>query len=269
MSNPADPSTSAAESGVPPTAPAQSAASQIISPVKLVAALALTGAVAAIAASLLVEEFGHPFALSAEATAGIGVVPTPEQAARVTLAKRVRDGKNLYVTFALMGGEIGLAFGVVLGLLRRSTRAALLGLAGGAVFGAGLGAAGGFAVGSVSEFLKSAASLENEHRVIIAHLAGWAITGIGIGMGAALGMGERRAVVKGLLAGFAGGLIGGGIYVPIAAILMPTVDTDLVIPDSWSAKLVWIAVPAVLMGVGLGRALSAGHKKSTAAAAVS
>jgi len=42
---------------------------------------------------------------------------------------------------------------------------------------------------------------------------------------------------------------------------MPSVDTDFVVPDFWSAKLVWIAVPAVLMGVGLGRALSAGHEK--------
>jgi hypothetical protein len=227
--------------------------------------LAVTGAVAAAVMSKVIEDYGRPFQLPPEATAGIGVAPTPAQSARVTAAKRIRDGKNLYVTFALMGGGIGLAFGVVLGLMRGSPRAALLGFAGGAVFGAGLGAAGAFAVRFVGDLANSSTSLESEHKIIFAHLAGWAVTGLGVGLGAGFAMLERRALLRGSLAAFAGGLIGGGIYVPVAAVLMPSVDTDLIIPDSWTAKLVWMALPAVLMGVSLGRALSASHARPAAA----
>jgi hypothetical protein len=246
--------------------PAQDAPRRVASRAAFIAVLAVTGAVAAAIVSKIVEDFGRPFQLPPEATAGIGVSPTSEQAARVTAAKLIRDGKNLYVTFAIMGGGIGLAFGIVMGLLCRSTRGALLGFAGGAVFGAGLGVAGAYAVLHVGYLASSSTALENEHKIIFAHLAGWAITGLGVGLGASLAMLDRRALLRGLLAAFAGGLIGGGLYVPIAAVLMPSVDTDLVIPDSWTAKLVWIAVPAVLMGVSLGRALTAGEGKSVATA---
>jgi hypothetical protein len=214
--------------------------------------LLVAAAFSTLLASVLVEYFGSPFRIPESVIAGIGVAPTPEQSARVGAAQRVRAGRNSSVTFALIGAALGLSFGSALGIGRRSLRAFAANSVGGLLCGAASGAIAGAIAAIVVPVLFP--SLEAEHKTILAEASSWAITGIGVGLGVSLALHCRRALANGALGGFAGGLIGGVLYFPVVALLIPAVDTDLLIPDLFVAKLVWIALPAIGMALGMGRA---------------
>jgi hypothetical protein len=219
----------------------------------LIIRLLVAAVISSVLASLMVQQFGSAFQIPPSVIAGIGVVPTPEQAAKVAAAKRTRDCRNACVTFALIGSIMGLSFGSALGIGRHSLRAFAANSAGGILCGAASGAmAGAIEVIVVPVLFPSLAA---ESKTIPAEASSWAITGIGVGLGVNLAPLCRRALVSGTIAALGGGLIGGIVYVPIVAVLVPDVDTELVVPDSFVGKLVWIALPAMGMALGMARAL--------------
>ncbi len=212
-------------------------------------------AAAAIVAGPLVDRFGSPFRIPAEMTAGFGGQISAADAARVGAVQRTQDRKNLLVTFALAGAVMGLAFGLVEGIARRSWAGAIRGILGGVALGCLFGLGGGWVTGFASDRLKVFAAVEDDHKIIFALLAGWALTGIGVGWGAGLSPLRGRTMAKAALAGFAGGLVGGAVYVPLVTFLAPGVDTARLIPESLIGKLYWVAFPAALMGISLARSL--------------
>jgi hypothetical protein len=219
-------------------------------------ALWLVGvAAAAIVAGFLVDRFGSPFRVPAEMTAGFGASVSAADAARVGAVQRTQDRKNLMVTFALAGGVIGLAFGFVAGIALRSRAGAMRGVLGGAALGCLFGLAGGWVTLFANGRLLTVAAVEDDHKIIFALLAGWALAGIGVGWGASFSYLRSRTMAKAALAGFAGGLIGGAVYVPLVTFLAPSVDTARLIPESLIGKLYWVAFPAALMGISLARSL--------------
>src|SRR5262245_31688744 len=224
-----------------------------VPPARSMLLLVVAAAVSAVLAAALVQQFGSPFRIPASATAGIGVTATPEEVARVTAAKRMRDGRNACVTFALIGAVLGLSFDFALGIGRRSGRGLAVGLVVGVLCGATFGAMGGAIAAEAAPawFV----SLETEHRTILTEALSWAVTSIGVGLGCFFSLRRPRALAAGVVAAFAGGLIGGALYMPVAALLLPSVDTELIIPDSFLARLVWISLPAMGMAFGMGRAL--------------
>src|SRR5262249_50445566 len=123
---------------------------------------------------LLVEKFQNHFDVPPEAKAGISVVPTPEQQARLSVATRIRDRKNFALTFALIGSVLGLALGAAAGLARGSMTKAAVGLVAGAAAGAVSGALGGAAAALVAERMKSV-SIDAELQSLLAQVAAFAI----------------------------------------------------------------------------------------------
>jgi hypothetical protein len=202
----------------------------------------------------LVQKFGNPFRIPPSVTAGIQVVASPEQAAKVSAAKSARDAKNACVTFAIIGTISALCFAVALGSsVLHSRRQRVVASVGGSLYGAVAGAIAGAIAAIVCPTVL--ASLQAEHKTILAEALGWAIIGIGAGTAVALAVRSRRAWVNGTFAAFAGGLIGGALYVPVVSLLIPSVDTEQIIPDVFAAKLVWIALPVLGVAFGMGRAL--------------
>jgi hypothetical protein len=212
-------------------------------------------AAATIAAGLLVDRFGSTFRVPAEMTAGFGSQVSAEQSARLSAVVRTVNSKNLLVTFALAGAVIGLAFGLAAGIALRSRPDAMRGVFGGAGLGCLFGFGGGWATGFASDRLHTLAAVEDDHKIIFALLAGWAFTGIGVGWGASLSSLGGRTMAKAAIAGFAGGLIGGAVYVPLVAFLAPSVDTAILIPEGLIGKFYWVVFPAALIGLSLARAL--------------
>jgi hypothetical protein len=213
-------------------------------------------AAAAIAAGFLVDRFGSPFRIPAEITAGFGAQNSAEDAARLGAVVRTINRNNLLVTFALAGAVIGLAFGLAAGIALRSWSGTMRGVLGGAAWGCLFGLGGGWVTGFASDRLHTLAAVEDDHKIIFALLAGWAFTGVGVGWGASLSYLRGRTMAKAALAGFAGGLIGGAVYVPLVAFLAPSVDTALLIPEGLIGKFYWVAFPAALMGISLARSLA-------------
>jgi hypothetical protein len=214
----------------------------------LIAALisALVGAAAA-------QHFGSPFSIPRSVTAGIGVVATPEQAATVGAAKRVRDANNTCATFAIVGMMMGLVYGVVVGVASLTLRRIVTGFVCGTLAGAICGFIAGYLTTPASQVLAS--SLDSEERTIAVNSLAWGITALGSVFGTLFALPSRRALIPCLLAGFAGSLAGGLLYVPVISLSFPDVDTELIIPDSLVAKCVWIGLPALGFSLGMVRAL--------------
>jgi hypothetical protein len=55
-----------------------------------------------------------------------------------------------------------------------------------------------------------------------------------------------------LVAGVAG-LLGGAVYPIVAGMVLPLADPSLPIPEESGSRLLWLGLPAVLMGLSLGR----------------
>ena len=119
-----------------------------------------------------------------------------------------------------------------------------------------LGAAAGGAIGFAETRIDGWAMLDPEQRMILKHIVVWSILGVGVGLGASLASKCRRTMARGTLAAFAGGLIGGALYIPVLALAIPDVDATKLVPGPLSALMIWIALPALCMALGLGRALS-------------
>jgi hypothetical protein len=215
----------------------------------------------------LVERFHKTFQLPPEVTAGLGSTLSPQQRAAIEGALPARDIKNFALTVGLFGAATSLCFGVAAGLGLRSQAAIMAGILGGFLCGALAGAAGGAVEYLTEKPLKSLTALEPEHRIILGHMAGWAIAGLGIGLGASLSSRCGKTICRALIAAFAGGLIGGALHVPLVSILVPIADTEQRIPDVSVAILIWVALPTLCMALGLWRALGRPHESRLAVAA--
>jgi hypothetical protein len=245
-------------------APRPAAANEIASSAprtgRILLCLVAAAIVASPAAWLLVEKFQNHFEIPPEAKAGISVVPTPEQQARLSVAGRIRDRKNLALTFALVGSVLGLALGAAAGFARGSMTKAAVGLVVGAAAGAVSGALGGAAAAWVAEQMKSV-PIDAEYQSLLAEVAGFAILGLGPGLAASVVVRGGRGAAGGALAGFYGGLIGGALMYPmlwVAVILVPDIDAASVIPQPAIARFLWTIAAALPIALAAG--LAAGRK---------
>ena len=224
---------------------------------RLLVVMLLTAAGSTIVSWQLVERFHKTFELPASVTTGLGSALSPAQKTAIEAALPARDIKNFSLTVGIFGAVTGLLFGIATGLARGSSAAIVAGILGGSLFGALSGALGGAAEYCLDNRIKSLGVLTAEHRAIFGHLTGWAIAGLGVGVGASGSSRCRHTIVRVMVAAFAGGLIGGSLYVPLVTVLLPEFDTEQLMPDAPTATLIWVALPTILMGLGIWRTLAA------------
>jgi hypothetical protein len=249
-SNPSSPSTGSAA----PASPTDTATGPVPCAPSLILMLA-AGVLGVLLSWLLMERFGSTFRVPASVTAGISYSPTPEQAANISKYKRINDFENWPLRYAIFGGLLG---GLLSGAaaMSRSARPVLIG----ALAGAALGGAGGTAVAALNQFLPGDDAFKNwlgsygdnafTFRVILIHLTGFAIAGIGVGWAVRLAIGRRELTGRCLLHGLAAGLLGGILFAPLSAVLMPGVEENLY-PMAGANRLLWLALPGLLLAFAL------------------
>jgi hypothetical protein len=157
---------------------------------------------------------------------------TPEEAVSASI-------KNAVVAYGLLGGSVGLLLGVAGGLARHSVRGATVGGGAGLVVGAGLTALVSVPalIGYWSYFGDN--PLTGELVVpLLAHAVAWAAVGVAGGLALALGVGGGREVVmRTLLGGLLGAIIGATLYEFAGAALFPLDRTTLPVSGSVGSRL--------------------------------
>lgn len=172
-----------------------------------------------------------------------------EEAAMVVKAERKLAYQNTALTVAVFGAFAGGLLGMIAGVSRRSLFASSAGLFGGTVVGAGAGALGGLADLYALEWMWPMA-FDHSYKAMVGHSAAFMIAGVGIGGAAGL---AARQVPQTLGVVLAAALIAGLVYPGVAAVLFPVLNTDAAIPEGMLAQLLWLILPAGLMGMAMGR----------------
>lgn len=150
--------------------------------------------------------------------------------------------KNNTLALAVLGLAVCGLFGLTLGIARKSTGDALVGLLLGSILGAILGAGGAQAGTFVEGRLKPMQFVAPEIQTVLMHATTW--ISVGIAVGATIGFHSRRprALVRAVVAGMLGGALAACLYSPTAALLFPLDQAELLVPAGNANRLYWIGL---------------------------
>ena len=174
--------------------------------------------------------------------------------------------RNAALAFGLLGVCLGGFLGAAGGLARRSASA---------IFGAGvLGAILGLATAALASFgllpyFLDAQPYHPEYEMILSvlmHAAIWGVTGAAAGLAFAVGLGDRRLLLRAIAAGFVGAVLGAIVFDLVGAAIFPLASTEQPISTTWPSRLlarllVTVTSVAVVM-MFLSGPLSAGEQQS-------
>lgn len=248
-------SAASAESTQPPTA-RRGAPGRIL-------LFAVVGIVAGLLGVLAIHGIGEVFRLPKELAAlGIGGPPGPEAQAKIIAGNAVLKYKH----FALWFGVVGAMWAGLFGLIASGSgssgnrlpsrvmfvvKAVVLG----GVFGAFGGLMSNFVEIQIHNNIPAGQLTAPEHWIFVLHGMTWLVVGAGVGLGAATGSsGNQFAdIILCSIVTASAGMLGGILYPLLAAFILPTADVTIPIPDDTSARLLWMELPALLIGLALGR----------------
>jgi len=217
--------------------------------------------VAALATGLsaaAILQVGDVFHLTDEvAKLGGGNISSADQqtlnAARTEVAHR-----NMAVWGGLAGAILGGFYALALGGLRRVGARLVIGIIVGIVLAGALGAVAGFQSVSLHETFKAKLSGTDaipEFQVMLMHAATWGLIGLGVGLAGGLctrRIGLQPVLTSMLVAGLLGAL--GGMAFPIVCgVAVPLANVSLPLPEPGTGRLIWLGLPSLLIGIGLGR----------------
>lgn len=158
--------------------------------------------------------------------------------------------QNIVAICALIGGILGLGMALAEGAARRCLRFVLLGALSSVVLGSGAGAVAGCAAQKVEKL--PLGDLIDLAQSMAAQAVLWTIVGLGAGLGVVLPTRRLRLMLIGPIAGAAGGFVSTLLYGPLVAIAFSMSDTDALVPEDSICRLVWLVVPALIIGLVLG-----------------
>jgi MFS family permease len=188
------------------------------------------------------------------------VAPTPETSG-------VASTQNAALTFGLLGVCLGGLVGAAGGLARRSTIAMLGAGVFGSLIGSAMAALLSFAMLPVISHLQPYHPEYELAFSMLSHGLIWGLIGAAAGLAFGVGLGGWRLVLGGLVAGFAGALLGSIVFDLIGAALFPLANTGEPISTTWPSRLVArIAVTvgcAAIVILSLPRDLRAGAAQSS------
>lgn len=178
--------------------------------------------------------------------------PTAEYMAKYNQAYSKMWMGNLAINFAL----IGVATGAVPALMfaRRASAGSrvamvLLSLLGGGLAGLVTGLMLASAHSTQGRFNLLGWNLDPMFQSVLFHTICW--SSIGIGIGAAIAMGRRQPVSKGIMGGLMGGFIAAMLHALIGSIVFPSSDMANLLPPNAIEKFLWVAYSAAALGGGI------------------
>ena len=191
-------------------------------------------------AFLLLQQL-HPYFSNEEAANAFGILPAEVQAEL--------DHKNSIFVFSLMGGLFAVGLAVGEAMSRKSILTAILGGVGSAVVGTGCGALTGFLGNMFFKFLSERGGMSELAIVVGVYTSTFAMLGGAVGLSAALFL-SRKISVSGncLLAGILAGISAGLLYPIVAALAIPSADTQVLIPVGSGERLLWCALSSGMIG---------------------
>jgi hypothetical protein len=167
---------------------------------------------------------------------------TPETA-------RVSVTKSALFSSALLGGTLGLCFGLAGGLSRGAVRMAMAA----GLFGLVLAAAAGFSATYALlrvYFATRADSAESIGSSLVIHAAIWSAIAAFAGLALGLGLADKRRAPRALLGAAVGGALGAVIYEVAGCIAFPYAKTTQMISVTWETRLMARLLVSLLAAIG-------------------
>ncbi|MGP0070204.1 MAG: hypothetical protein ACLQGP_42220 [Isosphaeraceae bacterium] len=183
----------------------------------------------------------------------MGMVADAVTGANQSLAV-VRNGA---IACAVLGLCLGGILGIAGGLSRRSWSSASKAGAFGATLGAVL--AGGVALATLQFFADARVSYANYDIIISIGMHGlaWSLAGVAGGLAFGVGLGDRRLIVRAMLAGLVGAVLGAIAFDVAGAFFFPLAETGDPVSTTWPSRLVarlWVtAATAACIVIALPR----------------
>lgn len=250
----------AEQSGTDASTPDQKLESSPKTSLRNALCLGIVGAVAAVIASVAIQQTGEVFQLPdhlLELT--VGRIPGPEDQQRIGVGIAELNSKHAALWMAIAGSIVGLLFGLTLGVIRGSRNSLIAGALGGLLIGGMLSTCGGLAGNYLGQTVVSNVRVAKLHvpeqYSMLLHGMTWLVAGLGIGLGTGMGAMKNRigCAIRSMLMGGIGGAAGGALYPFVASVAMPFVDPSMTIPKGDLNRILWIGLPCVLIGLVLGR----------------
>lgn len=218
--------------------------------------LAMLGAAAGLGSWLLIQQLSPRFgSIPPELFAKAPLAQyDPELMAEITAAGFRAHCRVVALSFGIVGAVVAcsLRWGQAL-LARAPGRGAALGVAGLAVGGTA-GAVGGLAAAFAGEWLNGVLPLQHgSYRTMLMHVAAWSITAVGIGIIIATASTRNRARL--VLATIGTAVLAALLYVPLATLLFPMENSDLLMPAGTFSRAIFFLLPSTLMGLCAASAL--------------
>lgn len=176
--------------------------------------------------------------------------PNAAQAAALQAAQDKISLRNSVFVLGLFGALLAGAMAVGEGWARRSGKMALAGFLGCGLAGALFGGFAAWAGESVCHYarLPGQPTIDLEGTVVV-QMTMFAVLGGGVGL--ALGCLTRHvgSTFSRLLGGVLAGVFAGMVYPIAAAYLLPTAQTEQIIPRGNAATLLWFGTAAIFLGL--------------------
>ena len=209
--------------------------------------VAVVVAVAAVAGSMAVWGTHEMFHVPA---AEMPMVISPEMQSRIDRY----NFWNAFIGFGCAGAIICATVGACTGLLRRSGRAAGLGVVAGLIVGFLAGAAGGPANVKLDARLVPY-EMDDIFRTMLVHLPNWTLLGAAVGVVLCVTAGAwRQRIGEYFLAGIGAGVLAAVAYPLVIVVAMPTVySATMAVPVETPTRLLLFAIGGAFLGWGAAR----------------
>ncbi len=180
-------------------------------------------------------------------------LPTPapvEDLARHAAAVVEADCCNAIFAVGVLGAVVGVVLAIGEGVARGSLGKALAVAFGCAVIGAASGCLAGWFGHLVLQACRQIEGLTPLARTIRVQgvMLATVGAGIGLGIGALLG-GRLKTTLTCLVAGIMAGVMTGMLYPFLTAMLMPGVNTEVLVPKQIGSRFLWMGLSTGLLGL--------------------
>lgn len=227
-------------------------------PVARLFVMIVVGVVASLISFFAVGAIGTVYPTAIELM-NLGAAPTDEERATAMAAQLAVNQGNAQIQLGAIGAILGAIIPLALGWLRGAKAKTAIGVITGIVVAGGLGyLAGNRAVGWNDGFTANLIGNKSDYELdfMTMHAVTWALIGLGVGLGCALGspvVNGKSVCVSIAIAGIMGAL-GGALFPLGVAVVAPLADSSLPIPAEGMGRQLWIGLGAVLMSIGVSRA---------------
>lgn len=219
----------------------------------------ISGLVVGLFAALVIGQIAPLFSMPAE-LGQMPLQPSPEYLSRYNAAHRQMFCGNYATYFAIVGGLIGLAAGIVgarrnwlVSLMATSLSGALAGMIGGYLLGMGVAVC---IQGNISESMNFIGiPIEPIVQTTALQCFIWSMIGMATGSSLTVANSGLARIAKGIEGGLAGGLVAGTINSLVVATFYSLSNAFLVVPETLSQRIIWASIGGLCINFGLIRGL--------------